>query len=210
METIIIGFGYKARHGKDTAVKAIVEARAELYDVRRYAFADELKREASQLDQYEWCLRHGIPYDENPAMDDPLCQTKDGKQRAFLQWYGTEYRRAKDPYYWVKRLAARIAAEKPQVALISDMRFKNEFFWVKSQDGYTVKVSRHGYHDSSMNNAHPSEVDLDGIDFDYEITCLDGEVDQLRKDAVTVFDMIVAAQAVPDIDFSVPVAAENK
>jgi hypothetical protein len=190
-ETLLIGFGLKARSGKDTAVKAIVEAYRDKYDVRRYALADELKLEVAEIDQVEYCLRHGIEYDFSPDMTDPLCQTRHGKQSHLLQHYGTEYRRASDPFYWVNKLRKRIAEEKPQIALISDMRFKNEYFWIKAFGGFTVKVTRHGYVDLSRSATHASETELEGTLFDYEITCMDGEVEQLKHDARTVFEMII-------------------
>jgi hypothetical protein len=207
METIVIGFGHKMRHGKDSAVAAIVANRADKYDVRRYAFADALKREANEaaekaggMEQLITEMRstHNLPewvvYSPTPDMSDPLCPL--GKQRTLLQWWGTEYRRASDSYYWVKKLYRTIQQEKPQIALVSDMRFKNEFNWVVSLDGRTVKVTRHGFDNGAGN--HPSEIDLDGVKFDYEILVNDGELDQLKKDALTVFDLICDEFTTPD------------
>jgi hypothetical protein len=115
MDTIVISFGHKMRHGKDTAIAAIVANRADKYDVRRYAFANPLKQEVNEgaekaggMEQFITQLRstHNLPewvtYDPNPDMSDPLCPL--GKQRTLLQWWGTEYRRASDSYYWVKKL----------------------------------------------------------------------------------------------------------
>jgi hypothetical protein len=195
------------RHGKDTAIAAIVANRADKYDVRRYAFANPLKQEVNEgaekaggMEQFITQLRstHNLPewvtYDPNPDMSDPLCPL--GKQRTLLQWWGTEYRRASDSYYWVKKLYRTIQQEKPQIALIADMRFKNEFNWVVSLDGRNVKVTRHGFDNGASN--HPSEIDLDGVKFDYEILVNDGELDQLKKDALTVFDLICEEFTTPD------------
>jgi hypothetical protein len=108
-----------------------------------------------------------------------------------LQFYGTEYRRKQSPHYWVNRMSQRLKEDAPQIALISDMRFKNEFMWTKSVGGYTVKVTRYGYVlDDGRDPKHISEVDLDSAPFDFEISVLDGEVDQLKRDAVTVFELI--------------------
>jgi transposase-like protein len=61
---------------------------------------------------------------------DGLCRWADvpyvhgaEKQRHLLQWWGTEYRRAQDPDYWVKKLVARVQADQPRFALIADVRF---------------------------------------------------------------------------------------
>lgn len=123
-----------------------------------------------------------------------------------LQLYGTEFRRAQDPFYWVNKLRAKIEAEQPQVALISDMRFKNEAYYVKAFKGYTVKVTRHGYTDLSRLTTHQSEVDLADFKFDFELTVAEGAIDQLKKDAVTVFDMIVQAETFDGIPEEVMVA----
>lgn len=199
--TILVGFGHRARNGKDTAVAAIIEAFKDQYDVRRYSFGDGVKEEVNALDQVELCMRQGIPYDFDPPMDDPMCQTKHGKQRKLLQWYGTEFRRAQDPFYWVNKLRKKIEEEKAQVALISDMRVVSEAYYIAAFRGYTVKVTRHGFADILTPGNHKSETELLNFKFDYEISVLDGELDQLKKDAVTVFQIIADAQkfeGVPD------------
>jgi hypothetical protein len=203
-KTLVIGFGYKARHGKDTAVKSIIESFGSQYDIKRYAFGDALKREVNELDQFAWCMRNGIPYDFQPSMDDPLCRTQHGKQGALLQWYGTEYRRNQDEFYWVNKLRETLEKEQPKVALISDVRFRNEAYFVKACDGFLVKCSRLGYSsiDSGRSTTHKSEVDLDGFTFDYEINVPDGELDTLKQDAVEVFNLILSRvqPEVPDLN----------
>lgn len=230
-ETLVIGLGHKSKHGKDTAAKAIVDARGSQFDIRLYAFAHELKREVTETVQSmmqkdnvtvetatrllceradEDCIKRGIKgadgndfrvsYEEKPDMNDPYCPF--GKQRTLLQWWGTDYRRHQDPYYWVKRLARRVQDEQPKVAVITDVRFPNEFFWVESLGGITVKVSRHGYTNPEADK-HESEHALDNFTFAYEINVLDGEIEQLKKDAVTVFDMIRASFEPVDNDFTV-------
>lgn len=227
MQTIVVGFGYKARQGKDFVVKTIIDNFSDKYDVRRYSFADALKREvntaAAQCGGFpqliEWLKREaGLPswveLDTNPDMTDPLCPQ--GKHRKLLQWWGTEYRRSKDPYYWVKQLDATLKVEQPQVALISDMRFKNEFYWVKSfrENGWTVKVERIGY-SADNNNEHASEKDLDGILFDdpqsITIQAKDGEIDHLRQCAIEAFEFIKQQYDVDEkeLDFSVPISEDK-
>jgi hypothetical protein len=199
MNTIVVGFGFQARHGKDTAVKAIVDAREKSMDVRRYAFADALKREVNDaasanggmqgiINRMRNVMPDWVVYDPNPDMTDPLCPL--GKQRTLLQWWGTEYRRRTDPYYWVKQLYKTLQKEDPQVALISDMRFPNEFQWVKSLDGRTVKVVRCDFYDAALNTGHESECALKDAVFDYTILAGDGQVDHLKQCAVECFDMI--------------------
>jgi hypothetical protein len=230
---LIIGFGHKARRGKDTAVQAIIDARGSKYDIRRYAFADELKREYTQrveticaLNQctpqeavQELCAWAKVEYDPNPDMTDPLCPY--GKQRKLLQWWGTEYRRAQDHDYWVNKLFVTIEHDRPQVALITDMRFYNEMFKVKEKRfdrvGFCVRMDRTGFEEAAA-VGHRSEQELDSAPvgdprgYDFGITVNDGDVQALKDSVVTLFDMIVDFLRPPDAnDFTLEAleAAEN-
>lgn len=219
--SIVIGFGHKARMGKDTAVSTIMEAFKEKYAIRKYGYADALKREvttaAGQCGGFpqllDWLraeknLPSWVELDPSPDMTDPLCPT--GKHRLLLQWWGTEYRRAGDEHYWVKALEKQIKNDDPQFALITDMRFPNEFYWVKSHqvDGWTVKVNRFGYSNPSIKNDHPSETALDGFVFDIDINCMDGDLEDLKRSAIAAFESILNEFKVDEeqLDFSVPVS----
>lgn len=198
--TLIIGFGHKARQGKDEAATAIINARGQMYDVRKYSFGQELKREVDEAAEAEaaangtdvqtalrtFCAKlAGVPYVENPPAD-PDC--KYGKQRHLLQWWGAEFRRAMDPDYWVKKLDARLMADQPAVALITDVRFPNELDYIHAHNGVAIRVERVGFKDPDINPNHISETALDGYRFDADIISPDGTVDQLRRAACLVFD----------------------
>lgn len=227
MDSVLVGFGYKARCGKDAAIAAILAARAGegpgKYDVRRYAFADALKREANEaaiaagsmeklfqlggvFEGVTDCTGQWTPfpswvqYDPNAPMDDPLCPL--GKQRTLLQWWGTEYRRARDNNYWVRKLQATIEAEKPRIALIADCRFPNEISWVKSDpsSGFVCRVDRLGF--KGIGSTHPSETMLDWMaeeDWHYILQVPDGQLEELQRDAVVLFDLIVDSLTPPDL-----------
>jgi len=203
--TLIIGFGHKARHGKDEAVKALVSlCGCPTPCIRRYGFADALKREVTEAaetvgDMWEFMvaldplLPSWVKYDSNPDMTDPLCPL--GKQRTLLQWWGTEYRRAQDPDYWVKKTMARISEENPEVALISDLRFPNEVEGIRAAGGYVVRVDRVGY--VSDVPEHVSERALDGMsemDWDYVIKAPDGGLQVLCEEAVNALNFLAAVK----------------
>jgi hypothetical protein len=231
VNSILIGFGHKKRRGKDTAVQSIIEGRGanvtyipELkikgLDIRRYAFADALKREVTSVVE-NLVTRNGmtpeeahrllcvqadevmvskgsqfrVQYEDTPDMSDPLLPY--GKQRLLLQYWGGEFRRSQDPNYWVKRLRQVILAEQPQVALISDMRYLNEFNWIKAEGGDTVRIDRQGFFDEDQ---HQSEIELDHARYDYKILAHDGEVTEVKKCALIVFDMVMAEHIAPEID----------
>lgn len=208
METLILSFGYKARRGKGTAVQTIIAARGGQYDIREYSFAHALKLEVNQAAEAHGGmlglftamasqLPNNVQYDPQPDMTDPLCPL--GKQRALLQWWGTEFRRRQDPFYWVKKLRNQIRDEQPRVGLIGDMRFLNEFAWVKqNQDNRVIRLDRVGFEESqlitSTQSKHQSECELDAIPakgWDYILAVADGDVEGLKRDAVFIFDHVV-------------------
>lgn len=215
--SLLIGFGYRARQGKDLAAKAIIEARGGQLDIRRYAFADELKMEYTAACEeaggafpliQAMRVSHNLPdwvqYEFGADITDPLCPF--GKQRTLLQWWGTEYRRATDPFYWVKKLRARLNEDKPLIALITDLRFPNEALFIKVNGGYTVEVRREGFEDVGA-SAHISEKLMANYPFDIVVTSQEGGIDQLKLDAVAVFDMICTWQAPsPDLVQEDPLA----
>lgn len=208
-ETKIIGFGHRMYSGKDTAIAAIIQAYPWL-DVRRYAFADALK-----LEVYDALLNDSDPFWEFYAsfdtdilfpLETPMIATADIPSRlAFinerkdalrhiLQVWGTEWRRAQDPLYWVYQLSKRIHAEAPAYALIADMRFLNEFYWVKGAGGTTVNVQRtDGF---QADATHPSEHELDSAPYDLVIEA--ASVQELQANAVDLFK-IITSSAFPEI-----------
>lgn len=209
--SLVIGLGFKARHGKNTAAKAIVDSRSQGYDIREYAFATELKREVTEaIAEYgnvvnffaSWsdkangwdALPEWVVMESEPDMTDPLCPF--GKYRTLLQFFGTEYRRAQDESYWVKRLAERIAKERPAVALVTDMRFPNEAAYVASVGGYRVKVTRPNF-DSGVPN-HIGETLLDAVTPSFWQHELVAEtVPELYAKALGFFDYVVEKERVP-------------
>jgi hypothetical protein len=136
----VIGIGHKARHGKDTFARALIEARPDL--VQRFAFADALKALAR--------VRHGMT-----RKDAPL-----------LQRLGLEAREH-DVEVWLRAVYWAIEDARPAIAVITDVRFENEAEFVRGMGGTLVRVSRVSedgvpYVDPSRPATHVSETALDG------------------------------------------------
>lgn len=223
MAPIIIGLGYRARNGKDSVAKEIIEQRGypkdmppfkglssmgqmhldgrPVYDIRRYAFGDALKQEVTaaieragsivelfyQMDDQ---LPDWVVIEPDADMADPLCPY--GKYRTLLQFWGTEYRRAQDPDYWVKKVREQINAEQPQFAIVPDVRFLNEFEFVD----YRVRVSRIGFTDT-LANSHGSEHELDAVPLDrwsYLLDIPEGDFLYLSQQSVSIFDHLTTCQ----------------
>lgn len=231
IQSILFGYGHRARSGKDTVAAMIRDSRGNgypgrlaapntpvenTYDIRIYSFAGELKREVNEnamrsggmiklfdpglyspdggflqengnvIPLPEW-----VQYDPNPDMTDPLCPY--GKQRTLLQWWGTEYRRSVNPNYWVNKLAQRLAEDKPEIALITDVRFPNEVRFAQ-QYGNAIKVDRPGL--PSLRGAagvHASELALADFQGWDDVIVNDSDLTTLRERALFSFDMLLSA-----------------
>jgi len=120
--------------------------------------------------------------------DTWLTDTHKVKFRKLLQFYGTEYRRKDDDNYWIRQLEQKVELEKPQIALISDMRFPNEMKFVQ-QYGETVRVDRDGLPPST----HASETALaDVSDEEWSIVLENnGTLEEFLEGAVTAFDELL-------------------
>lgn len=220
--SLLIGFGYESQHGKDTAAETILVERGDKYSIKRIAFADILKIEAfhalvNRNDPFWYfCEKAGlgtvyydsilIPKPANPFISNPaekIAWINENKValRYLLQVYGTEYRRKSDPFYWVRALGNAINLDPPQVVLIPDMRFLNETFFIKANEGFTVKVHREGYTNTGA-SGHVSEQQLANYAFDYTISVPEGHLDELRNDALEVFDSIIENVTPKDIPTS--------
>jgi hypothetical protein len=157
---LLIGFGHKARQGKNTAAFATLKEMPIDANAKIYAFGDALRAEirtaARQLGGGESRLIQA--FKEAGIMPDWV-ETETGKSRLLLQWWGTDYRRAQDQRYWLKKLFAQIDRDRVDVALIADIRFLNEAEEVKKRGGLLVKCTRTGAPDIVVHE-HPSEKEL--------------------------------------------------
>lgn len=84
--------------------------------------------------------------------------------RQIMQWWGTEYRRANDRFYWIKKASQRVYRAidtlHPRVIVMTDVRFENEAALVRRFSGQLWQVVRPGSAPttSSTTQAHASEV----------------------------------------------------
>lgn len=161
----VVGLGHRARHGKDSAARFLVEAYPK--DVRRFSFADAL---------YAHCrIEHGMT-----RKDGPL-----------LQRVGVE-KRSTDPNVWIRALYWAIVDNPVPVAVITDVRFQNEAAFVKRLGGVTIKVERrlaNGdlYQTSDRDPHHITETDLAVYPWDEVITNREGELDAFRRAVLSTF-----------------------
>lgn len=189
---LIIGFGHKARQGKNTAAFAVLETMPLDWNARIFAFGDELRAEirtaARQVGGGESRLIQAF---KDAGIMPAWVEAESGKQRSLLQWWGTEYRRGQDPDYWIKKLFGKFQADPIDAALIADVRFPNEAAAIKAAGGYLVKCVRTVAPDVRVHE-HPSEQALDGFTgWDYMINS--GSIEDTRKQAVAIYRRIVGS-----------------
>lgn len=198
INSLVFGFGYRMRSGKDTTVSAIMERRSGngpgWYNIKPYSFAKALKLEVNDMAERSGgmsnlFLRDDFPewvqFDPIAPMDDPYCPL--GKQRALLQYWGV-HRREQDADYWVKRVAEQVEKDSPEIALLSDLRFLNEFSWIREY-GDCIRVDRPGLPPAT----HVSETELSILkDSEWDgIITNDGTLEELKEAGVKMFDQLL-------------------
>ena len=111
--------------------------------------------------------------------------------RRILQWWGTEYRREKDPDYWTKAWSRKISQFNLEMVhvLIDDVRFMNEMQTIKKHGGLVIKIERPGFNGA---NNHASETSLDDYDaWDYTIVN-DSSLEQFQAKVERLNEVLMA------------------
>ena len=189
---MIVGLTGPARCGKNTIADHLVDT----YGFTRIAFSDALYKEVAEaFDVPESRLRNEETKDAK-MLGFALRWSADKEfvlavARAFdwvgssveaeaarspreiLQWWGTEYRRAQDPDYWVKRCAeqmCRIAGDGGDIhearVAVDGVRFPNEEAYLRSLPGFEMW---HIYRaDAPQVAGHASETEQKRITVDVE------------------------------------------
>lgn len=153
----IIGISGKAGSGKDHLGRLLRR-----FGYQNVAFAWPLKLEA---------IARGFAYEE-------VFDTKPPQVRAWLQEQGM-WRRGQDQDYWVRQLQGLVNVLHKQGGIpnfvITDMRFPNEFAFVRQLGGKTIRLL-HGDRSyplaGTLAAVHASETALDGayVKWDLKIT----------------------------------------
>lgn len=147
--------GYK-RSGKDTASAFIVD-RFLGFDFHFVSFAEPGKREVAEI------LGTSFEYLEKNKKH-PLI-------RHIYQWYLNDYvKNIRGDDVWVKSLAERVNRiqqnGKPQIIVITDVRYPHEADWIREVGGFLVMMDRF----DETEDKHSSEKLIDSIKgVDYRI-----------------------------------------
>ena len=200
---LILAFGHKMRQGKDEAARTILRERGSDLKIAVISFADALRREVDQICEFllvtGWaetyqdalaimCLGWDVEFDENAPVDTVYPH---GKQRKLLQAHG-QGRRDEDPAYWLDRWEKTVDDCDADVVIVTDMRYPNEWTRVLDLEGWTVKFTRLGYQSPSPEAAaHISETALNTHPFHFHIEVEEGQVEELKSAALSLFDDLI-------------------
>lgn len=180
---IIIGFGNKARHGKDTAAEAIVA----FYERQNKTRFQHLGKAFGTR-----AVRHGWADSlYQIARDEYGMKEKDSP---LLQRIGNERRVTHGSDYWIRKLAEKIRLED-DIVVIPDCRYWNEAEWVKANNGYMINVTRLNadgtpFVDPSRDPNHVSETELDNWNWDVKWLIGDGHQALTAELAVTTAEYL--------------------
>ena len=174
----LIGFAGKARSGKDTAGEYLVDN----YNFLRYSFAQPLK-DATKI-------MFGLT-DEQIKDKEKAAEPWGRSPRELYQKLGTDIARSIDVNVWVKGADMFMKRNPSHSVVVTDVRFSNEAFWIRSQGGLVVflhsdtrGIFEGGGH-SSENGLEGSDVDI-VLQNDGTIEALYAKLEELRKNEVTV------------------------
>lgn len=169
----LIGLTGVKESGKD-AVAAFLS----MLGYRRYAFADEVRYEVLEhLRKRDRCGEVVLPpYMSIPEQsvyaaykycppEEVFAKPTSLLARKVLQHWGTEYRRAQNPDYWVDKLVTR-AQNETRPIVITDVSFGNEAEFISKWDGVLWRVKRST---SDPNDTHVSELNRASLAVDHTI-----------------------------------------
>jgi hypothetical protein len=181
---IILGFGNRARQGKDVAGESIVE---------HYR---PIPESCQNYMDWKWYKEPRIVLVKFAAALYAECRETYGmidKDPVLLQNVGM-HRREQDPNYWVDKAFASIP-DKTDIAVFTDVRFHNEAWAIKERGGYLIEVVRLNqdgtrFYADDRPKDHPSELDLDDYNWDFHLQAKTGQAELIKRQAITLTEYI--------------------
>jgi len=175
----LIGAGNRAKQGKSLFCQTIIEHCDRIgIKWREYSISDLI-------------LAYAIEAGLLPKMTRAECT--DGHV-AILVKLGNE-KRAENEDFWVDQIHTAIVRDKPNVALIPNVRFPSEAEFIKGFGGVNVRVSRLNangtkYVSPSRDPNDQTETSLDFWKWDFEIRNVAGRPYWLRRQAIALFEYL--------------------
>jgi cytidylate kinase len=205
---MIVGISGKMQHGKDTVGEYLITN----YGFKRLSFGDKVKEICIEYDNSTPELREywnkkvarEILDNESRALEvdasmQRMCPgiwkqltheecyiTKPLHARIRMQRFATDEMRTLDPDCWVRYVMRKYEQEEGGRWVITDMRFRNEAYWIEATENSQLWRVRRPIPDIP-GTEHTSETELDDypfevfIDNDSTISALHNKVDRIMK-----------------------------
>ena len=178
---LIIGLTGRAKSGKTTTAEAM----------QKYAAGHNVTCEVYEFSHY---ILQDLK-DENKVPQDATRDTVDVK--LLVEW-GSK-RRKENKNYWTHRILEGVLRDGCDVAIIPNVRFRDEAAIIKANDGYIVRVRtlvEEGvdWISPDRDPNHPSETESASIKADFFIQTLRGQETLLRSQAKEIFKYILTEE----------------
>lgn len=197
-----LGMIGKAGHGKDYIAQIIIDKLNRLeIPSKRYAFADEMKRQIENfLGLFKGSLDSVSFKNSMHVNKKTMAVTKYPERelgeywtmREFMQYYGTDVmKKAFGKNIWINKCFMSIFGHNRlvKIPVITDVRFKDEYKAVKSDDGVLIRVVNPNI---VSTDTHSSEIDLDDMPADYTIiNDWKNNPEKVREDVDALIQQIV-------------------
>lgn len=172
---LAIGFVGQARHGKDTAAKAVLRA---MPGAERFAFSDAV------------------------SVIGRVCHGMVKRDAGLLQTIGTGYRAQRETV-WLDALYGLIRDREPDIAVVTGLRYRDEVELVRAlaRDSVIIRVVRRQADGSlfvaaDRDPSHPVEQGIAALPADLTIEARSGEIDRLGRHVVALLADRQAARLV--------------
>lgn len=208
--TKIIGISGKKASGKTTSAQFLIDKylwQGMKFNIKKYSFADALKQIATNIIGLPDRLVYGTQADKSASsgihsqdlydfskMIYKLCsnyplerfvllQNKELSIRNVLQIVG-HFFRCLNKDSWINATFAKINEERPEIAIIDDVRFPNEANRIHSENGLVIRLTR-----SIDNDVDISETALDTYsEFDSVINNTNLNIDNRNQLLIQFFN----------------------
>lgn len=137
--------------------------------IKVYHFADYLKEMCINLFGFTSSGAYGTDDQKNEFSnfmweDMPTEVDQNGPMtyREFMEYFGTKIIRKINRSAWVSATITKILSERPQLAIVPDVRFPNEVKIIKDNGGIVLRLTR-----NIFNSDSESESSLDSDKFDW-------------------------------------------
>ena len=209
---MLIGISGKIKSGKDTVGEMLYNLGCIEYSIYKYSFADSLKKIVASIVD---CDYNSLNNQEFKASHIPnfIKITKDGiithivpnskifykdifrtyevvTYREALQFFGDKFRSEYGQDFWIRMLKSDLVSESTCLSIITDVRYKNEADFIKSNKGILIRVDRSEVQTPKNISSHSSEMELDNYpNFDYIIEN-NGTLEELKSKVQLVYKSI--------------------